>query len=280
MRMNANGQSKRGNRTGRPSTAASRNSAPGPLRRKRVYLVRAAGAVADALEDSRHVRHEDPLLARLRAGDAAAFRTLFQRHHASLVGVAKSIVRNRATAEDVVQDTWLAVMEGLARFEGRSSLKNWIFAILVNKARSRAVRDRRIAPAGSLTGEDEDDRSSADDAGGTWRNVPSVRDDITPERIVAGRQLLSHVEKAIDRLPEAQRLLLILREVEGIDTHDAETALGITNTNARVLLHRARTRIRQFAEELTAAPALTTIAARPKASPALTSAAPAIEQPA
>jgi RNA polymerase sigma-70 factor (ECF subfamily) len=199
------------------------------------------------------MQEPDDLHLRLRAGDERAFRTLVKRHHASLIGVALGFVNNRATAEEVVQDTWLAVIEGLDGFEGRSSLKNWIFAILANKARSRAVRDGRVVAAGSfMEGAEEDGEPVVDpsrfDSGGGWASPPVAWDDVTPERIVSGRQVLSHVADAIEKLPPAQRSVLMLREVEQMDSAEVSRLLGITDANQRVLLHRARAQIRDYME--------------------------------
>ena len=202
------------------------------------------------------MRDEGDLVERLRSGEEATFRALIRRHQASLVGVAQTFVKNRATAEEVVQDTWLAVIEGLAAFEGRSSLKNWIFAILANKARTRAIRDGRIVAAGSLTGEGEEHEpvvdSSRFDTAGQWRESPGSWDEVTPERVVSGRQIWAHVREAIDELPEAPKSVLILRDVEQMDAAAVREILDVSDANQRVLLHRARARIRQFVEELVA----------------------------
>lgn len=196
------------------------------------------------------------LYLRLRAGDEEAFKGLVSKYQKSLISVAQTFVRNRATAEEVVQDTWLAVIEGLAGFEGRASLKNWMFAILANKARSRAVRDGRVIAAGSLTGEIEEDGAivapSQFDSSGSWKNPPALWDEVTPERVVAGRQIWSHVAEAIGELPPAQRAVLTLRDVEQMGSDDVVKILDITDANQRVLLHRARARIREFVDRLLA----------------------------
>jgi RNA polymerase sigma-70 factor, ECF subfamily len=202
------------------------------------------------------MKEPSDLYLRLRAGDEEAFRSLVKKHQASLIGVAQTFVRNRATAEEVVQDTWLAVISGLEAFEGRSSLKNWIFAILANKARTRAVRDGRIVAAGSFAEEAEEDApivaSSRFDGAGMWTVPPALWDEVTPERVVAGRQIWSHVADAIDALPPAQRSVLTLRDVEQMDSVDVCQILDISEANQRVLLHRARARIREFMEQLLA----------------------------
>lgn len=193
------------------------------------------------------------LLSRLRSGDKKAFRALVRKHQASLVRFAQTFVGNRETADEVVQDTWLAVIEGLAAFEGRSSLKNWIFAILANKARSRAVRDRRWVTAGSLTGDIYIDRPAVDYSSGfdlsrEWAGPLASWDEVTPERVVSGRQMLAHVNEAIDVLPPAQKSLLLLRQVDQMNSHEVKEILGISTANQRVLLHRARAKVREYVE--------------------------------
>jgi RNA polymerase sigma-70 factor, ECF subfamily len=192
--------------------------------------------------------------ARLRSGDEPAFRSLVRRLHRSMVGVAIGFVGNRATAEEVVQDTWLAVIQGLEAFEERSSLKNWIFAILANKARSRAVRDSRMITVADFAREVGVDEPAVDpsrfDSSGSWTDRPTAWDEVTPERVVASKQILAHVRDAIDRLPPAQRSVLLLREVENMTPPEVSSLLGITEGNQRVLVHRARSRIREYLEQV------------------------------
>lgn len=258
MRANTTRLRQTRRRTGPQASAASNNVQSAALRRTRAYQLRPEGTVIDPLDENRPVRQQDPLLARLRSGDTSAFRTLVQRHHPSMVGIAQRIVHNRATAEEIAQDTWVAVVEELSAFEGRSSLKNWIFAILLNKARSRVTRDQRIQTVGSFGDLTDDDPVGLEamrfDAEAQWQDDPQLRDEITPERIVAGRHLLSHVRKAIDSLPETQRSLLVGRGVDGIDAAASRSGLGISEGNARVLLHRARARLRQVARQVTGEP--------------------------
>jgi len=195
------------------------------------------------------------LLAQLRSGNEEAFRRLYRQHQKSLVGVALHFVRDRATAEELVQDTWLAVVEGLSAFEGRSSLKNWIFAILANKARSRAVRDARFVTAGNLESVAAEDEPFTDPSrahASDRPDPPEMWDEVNPERIVFGRQMLSHVIDAIDKLPAAQRSVLILRDVEQMETTEICKILGVSGANQRVLLHRARAQVRRFIEQLLA----------------------------
>ncbi|MFP5076162.1 RNA polymerase sigma factor [Rhizobium sp. YIM 134829] len=198
--------------------------------------------------------HADGLfLDQLRSGNPEALRLLVERHHAALVGLAQSIVKNRATAEDVAQETWLAVIANISRFEGRAALSTWIIAILLNKAKTIAKRDGRYTPlAQEEDPGDEGDRiaPSRFDETGHWVDPPAAFDGLNPERIVAGRQLWNHVRDMIDRLPPAQRAVLIMRDVEGNDAAKTCELLDLSPENQRVMLHRARTRLRNELEKL------------------------------
>jgi RNA polymerase sigma-70 factor (ECF subfamily) len=199
------------------------------------------------------MQEDSDFIDRLRSGDEQAFRTFVAKLQPSLVSVAQTFVGNRATAEEVVQDTWLATIEGLSTFEGRSSLKNWVFAILANKARTRAVRDSRMVAAGSLSGDIEEDEPVVDqsrfDASGGWAQPPASWDHMTPERVVAGQQMWVQVEEAINKLPPPQRSVIVLRQVEEMESDEVQEILGITAANQRVLLHRARAKIREHVEQ-------------------------------
>jgi len=202
---------------------------------------------------------DDPsFLARLRQGDASAYRALIRRHHAPMVGVAASIIGSRAQGEEVVQDAWLAVYAGIARFEGRSSLSTWIYSIVLNRSRTRASREGRLVglPA-LLDGAAPGERSvpgSAFQPDGHWIEAPRLWDELDPERIVGGRQLWSHVQDAIERLPAGQKAVVILRDIEGKDAEETCALLELSSENQRVLLHRARARIRQAIDTVTGAP--------------------------
>ncbi len=191
---------------------------------------------------------EADLIRRLIARDETAFRLLIRSHHGSMVALAKTFVGSRGIAEEVAQDTWLAVLDGLERFEQRSSLKSWIFSILVNKARTRGVREGRTVTFSDLEAGGGDGGPVVDPArfaaGGHWREPIRAWDPIDPERIVAGRQILSHVSTAIDALAPAQRAVVILRDIEGHDADETCRVLNISQANQRVLLHRARARLR------------------------------------
>ena len=196
-------------------------------------------------------------LAQLRSGNENAYRTLIRRFHGSLIGVAASIIGSRAQAEEVVQDAWLAVFSGIGGFQGRSSLITWVFSIVLNRARTRASREGRLVGLPALM-EGAPPGGRAVDAtefkpDGHWIEAPRLWDDISPERIVGGRQLWDHVLEAIERLPAGQRAVIILRDMEGCEAEEACTLLNITAENQRVLLHRARGRIRQVVDTLTGA---------------------------
>lgn len=204
------------------------------------------------------VTDDSKLVERLRTRDERAFQQLVRRHHTSMVGVARSFVGNRATAEEVVQDTWLAVLEGIDRFEQRSSLKAWIFGVLVNKARTRALRDGRMLSFSDMARDDGSLEPVVDPArftgSGSWADPPGPWDDLNPERVVAGQQLWAHVMAAIEDLPPSQRAVLIMRDVAGHGSEETCSILSISEANQRVLLHRARARMRQVIETLIAPP--------------------------
>ena len=197
-------------------------------------------------------------LARLRAGDTPAWRRLVRRFHASLVRFAASIIGSHAQAEEVVQDTWLAVHANLERFEGRSSLVTWIFSIVMNRARTRLSREGRTVGLGALMdgtppGGRAEPMSSFDDTG-HWAETPRLWDTLNPERLIAGRQLWDHVQTVIERLPTGQRAVILLRDMEGRDADETCALLDISAENQRVLLHRARARIRREIDVLTGEP--------------------------
>jgi RNA polymerase sigma-70 factor (ECF subfamily) len=168
--------------------------------------------------------------------------------------VAIAYVSSRAVAEEVVQDTWLGVLEGLSMFEGRSSLRGWIFRILTNRASTRAHRERRSTPFSALGREDEADAGPAVEpsrfhANGRWSSPPGAWEETTPEELVSRHEAMVEVEKALERLPPAQRVVLVMRDVEGLDSPEVCELLQISEGNQRVLLHRARSRIRQVLED-------------------------------
>ena len=193
------------------------------------------------------------LVQRLRDGDESAFVELIDRYGATMLRVAQMYVRDRATAEEVVQETWLAVLNGIDRFEERSSLKTWLFRILTNRAKTRGQRDGRMVPFSALAGaSDEPDPSVDPDRffgpdsphPGAWAAPPVA----WPQEKLLESETLGVIEMAIDDLPEAQRDVILLRDVDGWTPMEVSDALGITDGNQRVLLHRARSRVRAALE--------------------------------
>ncbi|MBH0237196.1 RNA polymerase sigma factor [Methylobrevis albus] len=192
----------------------------------------------------------------LRQRDPAALRQLVDRHHAALVGLAQSIVGRRGLAEEVAQETWLAVFAHIDQFDGRAQLSTWIIAILMNKAKSLARRERRYVALpeqadGEMAAPFRAVAADRFDESGHWREAPAGFDGLDPERILAGRQLWHHVDGFIAALPPAQRAVMILRDVEGHDAAETCRLLDISPENQRVLLHRARARVRSLLEALT-----------------------------
>jgi RNA polymerase sigma-70 factor, ECF subfamily len=194
------------------------------------------------------------LVPRLRTGDATAFRQVVGCYHATMVRVAQTFVPSQAVAEEVVQDTWLAVMKGVDGFEGRSSLKTWIFRILANQARTRGERERRTVPISSLTAELSDDRPSvpadrfAGPPGhGMWAQPPARWSD-QPEVRALAAATLDLVNETIRTLPKNQRRVMVLRDIEGWSSQEVRDLLDLSEVNQRVLLHRARSRVRAALE--------------------------------
>lgn len=205
--------------------------------------------------------HADGLfLAQLRSGNPEALRALVERHHAALVGLAQTIVKNRATAEDVAQETWLAVIANIGKFEGKAALSTWIIAILLNKAKTLAKREGRYTTLALEEDRGDDEHAVSPqrfDATGHWLEPPPSFDGLTPERILSGRQLWQHVRQVIERLPAAQKAVVLLRDVEGHDSAETCRLLDLTPENQRILLHRARARIRNEIETLMRGPSPT-----------------------
>jgi len=198
---------------------------------------------------------DDPrFLQALRNGDEAAFASLLDQYHGRLLRLAMNFVRSYAVAEEVVQETWVGVLEGLNRFEERSSLKTWIFRILINQAKTRASRESRTVPFSSTQSPQDEDREPAVDpsrfeADGHWASELRSWDNDTPERLVLSKECREYIDKAIEALPPNQRLIIQLRDVEELDSKEGCNILKISETNQRVLLHRARSRVRQALEQ-------------------------------
>jgi RNA polymerase sigma-70 factor (ECF subfamily) len=200
------------------------------------------------------VAAEAALLERLRAGDEAAFDALVARHYATMLAVAQTYVKGRAVAEEVVQEAWLGVINGLDRFQGRSSLKTWILSILVNQAKTRGAREARSVPFASLVPEGEEPAVQADrfrgpdeSYAGHWRAFPGDWGRWAAAA-VQDRETVRVVMAAIADLPAAQQTVIRMRDVEGYSAEEVCTALDVSEGNQRVLLHRARSRVRAALE--------------------------------
>jgi RNA polymerase sigma-70 factor, ECF subfamily len=196
------------------------------------------------------------LLARLRRGDEAAFTRLVERLHGPMLRLAMVHLGNRAVAEEVVQDAWVGVLAQLDRFEGRSSLRTWVLRIVANQARTRAVRERRTLPFSTLDGLDERGRPAVEPerflpAGhqwaGHWASPPRSWAEVPEERLLSA-ETRAEVERAVALLAPAQRAVITLRDVEGMTAAETCELLGLTEGNQRVLLHRARSRVRRALE--------------------------------
>ena len=196
---------------------------------------------------------ESDLLARLRAGDEGAFKVLVETHHGTMISVARTYVRTRAVAEEVAQEAWLGVVKGLDRFEGRSSLRTWILKILVNTAMGRGPREARTVPFSSL--EDEGERAVDADRfrppgaafAGHWNGYPGDWGSL-PEDALLGRETLDVAKREMEELPDAQRAVIAMRDVAGCSSEEVCDVLDISALNQRVLLHRARSKVRAALE--------------------------------
>lgn len=195
--------------------------------------------------------HEAQIIERLLAGDESAFASLVDEHHCALCKVASFFVVNASVAEEVVQETWLAVIHGLAKFEHRSSLKTWIFGILINMAKKRAKRDARSIAWSSFSAQHIEDMPDPDQhrfkSNGRWSVPPGVWTE-TPEDDFLHSRLLEVVHETIETLPIPQRIVVTMCDLEGMCTADVCAVLHVSHNHQRVLLHRARATIREAVE--------------------------------
>lgn len=198
--------------------------------------------------------HDEDIASRLRAGEEAAFREIVTEYGGRLSRLARSFSRNDAVIEEAVQETWMAVIRGIHGFEGRAPLRTWLFGILVNQARRLAVREHRHAQVAlgeylvgdrpPAAGEDEPGEPGMG-PGGRWAEPPVPWSFQNPESAFLSKETLQVIETALAELPEAQRQVLLLRDVEGLGAEEVCNILEVSDTNQRVLLHRGRARVRQ-----------------------------------
>ncbi len=184
------------------------------------------------------------LVEALRGGDERAFEQLIRMYQAGLVRVAQMYVSSRSVAEEVVQETWLAVLTGIDRFEGRSSLKTWLYRIATNRAKTRGEREARTIPFSAL-GEPEPAVEPDRFDHGEWASAPAD----WPEERLLGDETRRVIDDAIERLPAAQQAVITLRDIQGWSAEEVCNALDLTETNQRVLLHRGRSRVRRAIDE-------------------------------
>lgn len=218
---------------------------------------RAVGADDVLAKNEKKVTSEIELVAALQRGDESAFAQLVDRHGAAMLRHARAFERDRAVSEEIVQDAWLGVLRGIERFEGRSSLQTWLLRIVANIAKRRAAKEARSVPLSALAvGEEDDegpavapDRFHAPGArwAGHWCSPPGEWN--RPEHEMLSAETRRYIAAAIDGLPSGQRLVISLRDVEGLSSEEVCAILEITESNQRVLLHRARTKVRKLLDE-------------------------------
>jgi RNA polymerase sigma-70 factor (ECF subfamily) len=196
---------------------------------------------------------EQRLVEALRNGDEAAFESLLDRYSSSMTRIARLYVRSAAVADEVVQEAWLGVLEGIDRFEGRSSLKTWIFRILTNIAKTRGERESRSLPFSALGGDEEepsvDPERFLDASHPQWPHHWASSPGRFPEERLLARETLEVVERAIEALQPSQRAVITLRDIVGWSSDEVRNTLELSETNQRVLLHRARSKVRQALED-------------------------------
>ena len=196
------------------------------------------------------------LVERLRAGDEAAFMMLVERHQGPMLRIARMYVSTQAVAEEVVQDAWVGILMGLERFEGRSSLRTWMYRIVANTAKTRGQREGRSVPFSSLAGDDDAGppvesrwfRSADDPDHGAWTTLPDDWRGIPEDRLLA-HETREVIGRTLERLPPMQAEVIRLRDVQGWTAEEVRAALDISEINQRVLLHRARSKVRRSIDE-------------------------------
>jgi RNA polymerase sigma-70 factor, ECF subfamily len=189
-------------------------------------------------------------IERLLAGDEATFMMLVDQNQPAMLRIAQMYVSSRAVAEEAVQEAWIGILKGLPTFEGRSSLRTWMYKIVTNVAKTRGVREGRSLPFSALAGEHDDPIDASwfqgpeDPFPGGWRTFPDDWRGIPEERLL-GRETLDHISRALDGMPPMQAEVVRLRDVQEWSSEEVCNALDLTETNQRVLLHRGRSRIRR-----------------------------------
>ena len=202
------------------------------------------------------VEDDAALVAALRDGDETVFAQLVDRYSPAMLRVARGYVPSHEIAEEVVQEAWIALLKGISKFEGRSSLRTWLFTVMINIAKTRGIRERRSADAeiAAFTGRTVDPSrfrpSDAADWPGHWKDeaAPAPFPD-TPEGSVLGSELIAVARRELDKLPERQRMVVALRDMLGFDSSEVCELLEISVANQRVLLHRGRAAVRQVLED-------------------------------
>lgn len=201
---------------------------------------------------------EAALLARLRDGDSNAFAEVVRSWSPAMLRLARTFVSSEATAQDVVQETWLAVVHGLEKFEGRSSIRTWTFRILVNRGKTRGVRDARTIPVASFGTDDPDTpavdpsrfRGVDDQWPGHWVSGAQPKAwQPSPEDLALAGEIRGQLGAALRDLPERQRVVVSMRDVHGMSGEEVCDLLGLSQANQRVLLHRGRAKLRQALED-------------------------------
>lgn len=205
------------------------------------------------IETSPVAQDELQLIAQLRNGNEKAFTTLIDRYHNSMIRLAMSYVQDRSIAEEVTQEAWLGVIQGLNRFEGRSSLKTWLFRILINTAKTRGVREGRSVPFSALQNSDEEETDHTvepdrfNPTSGHWSSPPQSWSDLDDRLFSQTTRLF--IDSVIAELPASQRHVITMRDIDGWSAEEVCSALGVSEANQRVLLHRARARVRRALEQ-------------------------------